>query len=87
MILAEKLERLAVDIRSIADGTGPTADELAQAPVLLNWQKVRVAETALQGLVLDHPKIGTGAITTSLVFWFNPDEGWVRTLSRYYRLG
>lgn len=87
MRLHEKLSRLATDVERISLGQGPTAEELASAPLLLNWHFVKVPETILGGYVFDHPKLGAGQITTSLLYTVSPDLTWARTLSRYYRLG
>jgi hypothetical protein len=85
MDLAFKIERLAADLRAISDGSGPTHDELAEAPLLLNWHLVPIPAVALGGLVLDHPRLGTTRVTTSMVYAISPDKLWARTLSRYYR--
>jgi hypothetical protein len=87
MALSEKIIRLAADLEAIARGQAPTAQDLAQAPLLLNWNTISVPSIALTGLVLDHPKLGTTPITTSLVYAMCPDFTWARTLSRYYALG
>jgi hypothetical protein len=80
------IERLAADLRSIADGTGPTEDELARAPLLLNWRVVARPVLALDGLVLDHPVLGAQQITTSQLYWVSDDKTSARTFSRFYRL-
>lgn len=82
----EKIERLAADLRSIADGSGPTEDELARAPLLLNWHAVARPVLALEGLVLDHPLLGAQQITTSQLYWVSDDRTLARTFSRFYRL-
>ncbi|GLQ56560.1 DUF6634 family protein [Devosia nitrariae] len=87
MDLSEKIIRLATDLNAIAQGKGPTAEDLAQAPLLLNWSSISVPSIALTGLVLEHPKLGTTRVTTSLVYALCPDLTWARTLSRYYSLG
>jgi hypothetical protein len=87
MDLSEKITRLAADLEAIAQGQAPTPQDLAQAPLLLNWNTISVPSVALTGLVLDHPKLGTTRVTTSLVYAMCPDLTWARTLSRYYALG
>lgn len=41
----------------------------------------------LLGEVIDHPTLGTDDILTSPIVGLNRSECWVRTLSRWYRLG
>lgn len=82
----DKIERLASALRAIAAGTGPTEDELARAPLLLNWHVASRPVLALQGVVLDHPLLGGQQITTSQLYWVSDDKKSARTLSRYYRL-
>lgn len=70
----DKLERLAVDLRSIIAGNGPTEEELARAPLLLNWRVASRPVLALEGLVLDHPLLGAQQITTSQLYWVSDDK-------------
>ena len=87
MDLTTKIERLAVDLRAIAEGRGPTAEDLEDAPLLLNWRGHLVPGLHLIGDVIGHPKLGTTDIITSQLYWLDPKRGTARTLSRYYRLG
>ena len=82
----DKIERLAADLRSIVAGSGPTEDELARAPLLLNWHVVSRPVLALEGLVMAHPRLGTQQITTSQLYWVSDDQKSARTFSRFYRL-
>ncbi len=85
---AAKLERLAADLRRIADGTAPTAADLEAAPVIEGWTRSMLILPCLVGRVTGHPEIGSGRVTrTSDVWHSDPLGGWVRTLSRFYRLG
>ena len=86
MNLSEKLANLAADLSLIEREQGPTAEELEQAPLLLNWRLAPGPVMALEGLVLDHPKLGTDQICTSMVYYLDRNARWARTLSRYYRL-
>lgn len=85
----ERLEKLAADLRAIRDRNGPTAAELSGAPFLNNWsQEVRPAQ-CLVGYVADHPVIpGVGRpVITSDLWVLAENQGWARTLSRWYLLG
>lgn len=68
----------------------PSADELAEAPLLSNWRLARVTGDvglALVGSVEGHPRLGDRpAIVTSELVAFVPEQGWAMTRSRVYRL-
>jgi hypothetical protein len=86
--LAAKLRVLADDLERIAAGTAPTAAELADAPVMFDWRSVlSPVGLRLFGRVTGHPRLGdTDAMTSQL--WAAGDDGtWIRTLSRFYKLG
>ena len=87
MDLTTKIERLAVDLRAIEEGRGPSAEELESAPLLLNWRGHLVPGLHLVGDAFDHPKLGSTAVITSRLYWLDLKRGAARTLSRYYRLG
>ncbi len=87
MDLTTKVERLAVDLRAIAEGQAPTADDLERAPLLLNWRGHLVPGLHLVGDVIGQPLLGTTDIITSRLYWLAPQRRAARTLSRYYRLG
>ena len=86
MDLADKLMRLAEDLRAIGNGHGPSNEDLANAPILYNWHLAYRPATILRGVVVGHPRLGMGHIDTSLVYRLDPDRRWARTQSRYYRL-
>jgi hypothetical protein len=82
-----KIRALHGDLsRLIRDG-GPSAADLANAPVLTSYRRVTRPTPALCGLVHGHPRIADGhtALTTD-IFALDPD-GWARSYSRFYRLG
>ncbi|HEU0165639.1 MAG TPA: DUF6634 family protein [Thermomicrobiales bacterium] len=86
--MPNRLHRLADDIRKILDGTGPSTETLAGAPLLENWRYVASKLGArLAGNVVGHPRLRGGAIVTSPAWVTDPQERWCRTTSRYYRLG
>jgi hypothetical protein len=85
----DRLSRLVSDLQALRDGRRPTTSDLAEAPVLGNWERGTRPAACLFGNVCDHPALpGIGRpIVTSDVWVLAPDQGWARTLSRWYRLG
>lgn len=77
-------------LRAIAAAeAGPSKADLAQAPVLSDW-KAAISpggHVMLWGEVINHPLLGNASITTSQLIAINPEAGWARTASRWYRLG
>jgi hypothetical protein len=66
---------------------GPTEEQLRQAPVLDEfWFEIAGICVVATGVVTGHPSLG-GHITTSPVIGFDLEERWMRTRSRFYRLG
>ena len=86
--LAERLEALAADLRAVAAGTSPSAGDLSSAPLLDAWRVVDwpIAK-CLVGTTTGHPRLRGRLMRTSDVWALNVEEGWARTLSRFYRLG
>jgi hypothetical protein len=86
--LPAKLRVLADDLDKIRRGIGPSVSDLAAAPLLVDWRGVlSPLGLCLAGFVAGHPILGNRHIQTSQI-WAADDEGhWIRTLSRYYRLG
>lgn len=63
-------------------------DDLEGAPLIDDWVVAGDAEPCLIGRVTGHPTIRDGRlISTSLLLAISVQEGWARTLSRFYRLG
>jgi hypothetical protein len=79
---------LSDDLAAIIERGGPSAADLAQAPVIDLWRPAVRTQTGLLGVVAGHPGIidGHRALTTS-IFAIDVDAGWARTWSRFYRLG
>lgn len=73
----------------IQRGLSPTAEELAEAPLLDLWAVVTDGQSvALSGVVTGHPRLQDGAtILTSNLLWMAEDRQAARTISRFYRLG
>lgn len=86
--IAARHRRLAEDLERIAGGHHPGADDLRDAPLLMEW-RIRLAPAPhLVGIVLGHPVIPDGELCrTSELFTLEPDLGYARTRSRFYRLG
>ncbi|WP_128292297.1 DUF6634 family protein [Afifella aestuarii] len=82
-----RMEALAADLRALHEGRIPTPQDLSDAPVINHWAFVTISTSALMGHVVGHPLLGTREVLTSAVWVAAPDFGFVRTLSRYYRLG
>lgn len=84
----EKLEALAHDLRRMLRGDGPSSGELDTAPLISSWIAVDREVPALVGKVGNHPILhGSRTVQTSEVVVWNVHKGWVRTSSRYYKLG
>lgn len=77
-------------LRAIAAAeAGPTEEDLAQAPILSDW-KAAISpggHVMLWGEVTNHPRLGNASIHTSQLIAIDPEAGWARTASRWYRLG
>jgi hypothetical protein len=82
-----KLERLLVDLKSLAAGAMPSEKTLAGSPLLDLYQVRSGRDLFLTGICVDHPKLFGPAIFTSSLWVVAPDHSWVRTYSRFYRLG
>jgi hypothetical protein len=81
------LEGLVADLRRIVAGDAPTADELAYAPLLLDYALTFRPAPCLRGDVVGHPEFGNRNVFTSQLWAYSPRNNWCRTLSRFYRLG
>jgi hypothetical protein len=85
--LAEKLQGLAFDVAAIRGGEGPLPTDLLGVPVLDDWSLEPFQAQLLAGTARGHPRLGSGPVRTSIAVLADENEGWGRTLSRYYRLG
>lgn len=85
----DRLMRLVEDLRAISEGTGPTGDDLKDAPILNNWTREVRPVPCLVGYVSDHPHLpGVGRPIMTSDLWILAEHlGWARTLSRWYLLG
>lgn len=86
--LTARLRRLADDLERVGVKQAPSATELSQAPLLVDWRLVLVITgLALTGFTAGHPLLGNRKIITSPLWVLDPDLRWARTLTRFYRLG
>jgi hypothetical protein len=86
--LSEKLRILADDLERIRIGSAPVAADLSKAPLMTDWRPViSPLGLRLMGFVAGHPRLGNTHAMTSQVWAAGPDGAWIRTLSRFYRLG
>ncbi|MEP5761699.1 MAG: DUF6634 family protein [Litoreibacter sp.] len=77
-------------LNAIADAErGPTDEDISNAPCVNHYRLERTGECAqrIYGQVRDHPEIDDPYVTTTPLLGFEPDAGWARTRSRWYRLG
>jgi hypothetical protein len=87
LLTADRLERLAANLRAIHSGAGPTEDDLTKAPVIENWATEFVPAKVLFGRVARNlPGKYLGFCSTDLWVLAEP-RGWALTLERWYRLG
>ena len=82
-----RLEKLVTDLDHMGSGQMPSANDLADAPVIHRWRLAARAAPSLIGFCGDHPRIHGPTIQTSDLWVIAPQDGWARTLSRFYRLG
>ncbi|WP_146036479.1 DUF6634 family protein [Pseudotabrizicola formosa] len=78
-----------LDLMERLSTTPPSPAKLGVAPLLARWSAGVMDPTPrLFGIVTGHPRLREGARTfTSPYLQVNPEEGWARTWSRYYKLG
>ena len=81
-------EALAVYDR-ITAGAAPHPRDLDSAPLLSRWQRgaMPALEPVLIGVVDGHPRLpGRRQVATSRLIALDAEQGWARTVSRWYRL-
>ncbi len=86
--LSDRLQALAKDCLILEHDITFVAARLRTAPMLDGYVPVlSPLGLHLVGQVTQHPLLGSRRIITSQVWIADPDGHWVRTLSRFYRLG
>jgi hypothetical protein len=85
--LPATLRRLAVDLEALRHVPVSVA-ALRGAPLITRWAAMLTpAGVRLIGEVSDHPRFGDREVITSPLWAADPEGLWVRTTSRFYRLG
>jgi hypothetical protein len=86
--LTRRLHHLARDGVRLAQLGFVPPSQLQTAPLLDRYRPIVTSlGVRLVGHVTGHPELGSREIVTSQLWWADPNGTWVRTLSRYYRLG
>ncbi|MPR11365.1 DUF6634 family protein [Microvirga tunisiensis] len=85
----DRLVRLTADLMAVRHSRGPTKSDLEDTPILGNWERGTRSVACLIGNVCDHPMLPgkERLVATSDLWILAPDQGWARTMSRWYRLG
>jgi hypothetical protein len=86
--VSERLQSLAADCALLERDAAFVSARLRTAPILDRYSPM-LSPLGLQlvGDVTGHPRLGSRRIVTSQVWFADPENRWVRTLSRFYRLG
>src|ERR1700730_15018186 len=86
--LARRLRALARDCDRLSLGRAVSPILLQSAPLLEDWVPA-VTPEGLQviGHARSHPIHGDRMVMTTQLWFADPDGSWIRTLSRFYRLG
>ncbi|QNQ64443.1 hypothetical protein IB024_16655 (plasmid) [Brucella sp. 6810] len=85
----ETLKALVCDLERLLNGEDPEQSDLADAPLIENWEFDRRHTTCLVGTFIAHPRLGRivpNGITSEL-WYIDPERKYARTFSRFYRLG
>lgn len=82
------LADLLRDVHGIHLQGRPRQSSLNDAPRLEDWSYSALLKPRLVGRVTGHPLLGDRPhIHTSQLIVIDAEAGWVRTMSRFYRLG
>lgn len=79
------LRQLASDIEKISMFV--PREELNDAPILGNWAFASRPRPCLVGAVTGHPILGDRPDITSEIYAIDSRRQWVRSFSRFYKLG
>lgn len=85
--LGRRLRALADDCDRLERGRPVPPSVLQKAPLLTDWAPAITPQGVhLIGRVTCHPLLGDCAAATTPLWFADPDGGWARSLSRFYRL-
>lgn len=86
--LVRRLRMLADDVARLQQTRSVSAALLQSAPLIDEWLIAQTpAGLQLIGDISGHPRFGDRMAVTSPLWFADPDGRWVRTLSRFYRIG
>ena len=86
--LGRRLRDLADDCDRLERGRPVSPALLQKAPLLEDWVPAITPQgVQLIGHVTGHPLLGDCAAVTTPLWFADPHGAWVRSLSRFYRLG
>jgi hypothetical protein len=86
--LGRRLRALADDCDRLERGRPVSPVLLQKAPLLEDWVPAITPQgVQLFGHVTGHPLLGDCAAATTPLWFADPNGAWVRSLSRFYRLG
>jgi hypothetical protein len=86
--LTRRLRTLADDCARLGLGYPVSPTLLQSAPLLEKWTPAMTPQgMVLVGFASGHPIHGDRSVISSPVWFADPEGEWVRTLSRFYRLG
>lgn len=83
---AERLEHLAADLRSVAEGLYPSPSDIVDSPVLHRWRYSERRMPSLIGTGSGYPRLPIGLVHTTEIWAIDLEARWARTLSRLYVL-
>ncbi len=83
--LSDRLRELANDLEAIEEGVAPKEQDLLSAPILTGWSQLPQQVPVIAGVVAGHPSLENFIMTSQV--YASDGQTWVRTLSRWYRLG
>jgi hypothetical protein len=86
--LVRRLRMLADDATRLQQTRSVSPALLQSAPLIHEWLIAQTpAGLQLIGDISGHPRLGDRMAVTSPLWFADPDGRWVRTLSRFYRIG
>jgi hypothetical protein len=87
-VVQEQLIRLLDDIRELRAENAPAAVQLEEAPLLDQWSLGLVPAPCIVGTLVERPIFRNRTrVHTHQMVLIDPEVGWARTWSGFYRLG